>query len=213
MTPSEQASLSAGQARRLFRSRRQRILGGVCGGLAEYFRLDVILVRVLWLIFTLMGGAGVLAYVVMWIMVPPDPSQELPAWRNTGSTGAGILLIILGLLLLFAWPRWLGHLLSTGIIWVIIPGLLLAVGLGLLLGLLLTRARDSVAEVQSQRGPLYRARSHRMLAGVCAGLARYFNLDPTVVRLLWVLFSLASLGLALLIYVVMILVVPEEPFT
>jgi phage shock protein PspC (stress-responsive transcriptional regulator) len=52
-----------------------------------------------------------------------------------------------------------------------------------------------------------------MVAGVCGGLARYFNLDPTVVRLLWVLFSLASLGLALLIYVVMILVVPEEPFT
>jgi phage shock protein PspC (stress-responsive transcriptional regulator) len=200
-------------ARKLYRSRQQRILGGVCGGLAEYFNLDVILVRILWIIFTLMGGAGVLAYVIMWIVIPPHPQQEISLQRASGSAGVGILLIILGLLLLFAWPHWLGHFLSVTAFWIILPGLFLAIGLGLLLGLLLTRTRDSVAgTVRSERGPLYRSRDNRVLAGVCGGLAKYFNLDPTVARLLWVLFSLASLGLALLIYVVMILVVPEEPF-
>jgi phage shock protein C len=50
-----------------------------------------------------------------------------------------------------------------------------------------------------------------MIAGVCGGLAQHFNMDPTIVRILWVIFGFASVGLALLVYVIMILVVPEEP--
>lgn len=212
METSELPPVTETPVRRLYRSRRQRILGGVCGGLAEYFNVDVVIIRVLWLLLTLMGGAGVVAYIVMWIVIPANPNQPEPAIRSSGSAGVGIVLIILGILLLFAWPRWMGHMISATFFWLIIPGLLLAIGLGLLLGLLLTRARDGVAgATQSQRGLLYRSRDSRILAGVCGGLAKYFNLDPTVVRLLWVLFAIASLGLALLVYVIMILVVHEEP--
>ena len=57
---------------------------------------------------------------------------------------------------------------------------------------------------------LYRSRTDSMLCGVCAGLAKYFNLDPTVVRLIFVLlFVLAGQGL--LIYLILWLVVPLEP--
>lgn len=211
MATSEVPPITQTPVRKLYRSRRQRILGGVCGGLAEYFHVDVVLIRVLWIFFTLMGGAGILAYLIMWIVIPPNPEQEVPGARPSGSAGAGLVLIVLALLLLFAWPRWMGHLFSAAIAWMIVPGLLLAIGLGILLGVLLTRARDGMAGAASNRGPLYRSRDSRILAGVCGGLAKYFNLDPTVVRLLWVLFSLASLGLALLVYIIMILVVPEEP--
>ncbi|MBC7335279.1 MAG: PspC domain-containing protein [Clostridia bacterium] len=48
-------------ARRLFRSRAQRILGGVCGGFAEYFDVDVVLVRLLWALSVLLNGAGLRA--------------------------------------------------------------------------------------------------------------------------------------------------------
>ena len=57
---------------------------------------------------------------------------------------------------------------------------------------------------------LYRSRSNRMIGGVCAGLAEYFNVDPTIVRLVFVLFALAG-GPGLILYIIMAIVVPEEP--
>jgi phage shock protein C len=60
---------------------------------------------------------------------------------------------------------------------------------------------------------LYRSRRDRMIAGVAAGIAAYVNIDPTIVRVLWVVAALASGGLFLIVYVAMVLVVPEEPGT
>ncbi|MEJ2636338.1 MAG: PspC domain-containing protein [Calditrichia bacterium] len=57
---------------------------------------------------------------------------------------------------------------------------------------------------------LYRSRENRMLAGVCGGIGEYFNIDPSIVRLLWVLGSVASVGLGILVYVVLIFVFPEK---
>lgn len=59
---------------------------------------------------------------------------------------------------------------------------------------------------------LYRSRDNRMIAGVCGGIAHYFNLDPTVVRLIFVVAILFA-GSAILAYLIAWLVVPEEPFT
>jgi len=57
---------------------------------------------------------------------------------------------------------------------------------------------------------LYRSRSDRMLAGVCGGLAEYFGVDPTLVRLLFVLMALAG-GPGVLFYIILVLIVPSEP--
>lgn len=56
---------------------------------------------------------------------------------------------------------------------------------------------------------LYRSRSERMLAGICGGLAEYFNIDPTIVRLSFVGFAVVG-GSAILIYVLMWMIVPLE---
>lgn len=56
---------------------------------------------------------------------------------------------------------------------------------------------------------LYRSREHRMIGGVCGGLGEYFNIDPTLVRLAFVLGSLAG-GPGILLYLIMLIVVPEE---
>ncbi len=58
---------------------------------------------------------------------------------------------------------------------------------------------------------LYRSRTNRMFAGVCAGLADFFGIDPTVVRLVFVAGALLGFGSFVLIYLVMFIVVPEEP--
>ena len=59
---------------------------------------------------------------------------------------------------------------------------------------------------------LYRSRTERMIAGVCGGLADYFDVDPTLIRLAFVLLVLAG-SAGFWLYVVMALIVPEEPVT
>ena len=58
---------------------------------------------------------------------------------------------------------------------------------------------------------LYRSRTDRMLAGVCGGLADYFGVDPTIVRILMVLFALAG-GPGLILYIILMLIIPEAPY-
>jgi phage shock protein C len=59
---------------------------------------------------------------------------------------------------------------------------------------------------------LYRSRTNRMISGVCAGLGEFFSIDPTVVRLIFVVVGIAGWVFpAVLIYIVMAIVIPEEP--
>lgn len=65
--------------RRLYRSRRDSVLGGVAGGVAEYLDVDPSIVRIVWAILGVVtGGLFVLLYVVMWIVVPEDAAVGAP---------------------------------------------------------------------------------------------------------------------------------------
>ena len=59
--------------KKLYRSRKSRVLAGVCGGLAEYFNLDPTIVRLAWVIISLAYGFGVLAYIIAWLLIPDSP--------------------------------------------------------------------------------------------------------------------------------------------
>ena len=62
--------------RRLYRSRSDKVFGGVCSGIARYFEIDPVLVRLLWVIFTLISmGLGIVAYIIAWIIVPEEPKR------------------------------------------------------------------------------------------------------------------------------------------
>ena len=58
--------------KRLIRSRTDRMIAGICGGLAEYFNLDVSIIRILFVVLTIFTAAfpGILVYIIMWIVVP-----------------------------------------------------------------------------------------------------------------------------------------------
>jgi phage shock protein PspC (stress-responsive transcriptional regulator) len=58
--------------KRLMRSQNDRMLGGVCGGLARYLKLDPTLVRIAFVLFSLAGGSGVLVYLVLLLLMPLD---------------------------------------------------------------------------------------------------------------------------------------------
>ena len=60
-----------GNVKRLYRSKRDKVFGGVCGGIAKYFEVDPIVVRLLWVIATLISvGFGILAYLIAWLIIP-----------------------------------------------------------------------------------------------------------------------------------------------
>ncbi|OGV18324.1 MAG: hypothetical protein A3J84_09900 [Ignavibacteria bacterium RIFOXYA2_FULL_37_17] len=112
---------------KLYRSRRVRVFGGIAGGLAQYFNLDPILVRVLFVVVTLLHGFGILLYIILWIVIPEEPfeiayqvkpddqakaeeqpaqtdsmnfdgSQSLPKKQSSGRIIVGIVLIVVGLI-------------------------------------------------------------------------------------------------------------------
>lgn len=112
---------------KLYRSRRVRVFGGIAGGLAQYFNLDPILVRVLFVVVTLLHGFGILLYIILWIVVPEEPfeiayqvktddqpaadgqsaqtdsmnfdgTQSLPKKQGSGRIVVGIVLIVIGLI-------------------------------------------------------------------------------------------------------------------
>ena len=60
--------------KRLYKSRDNKMLSGVCGGIAEYFNVDPTLVRLGWVLFSAMGGSGLLAYIICAIIFPEKPA-------------------------------------------------------------------------------------------------------------------------------------------
>ncbi|MCP4220468.1 MAG: PspC domain-containing protein [bacterium] len=102
--------------KRLYKSKKDKMAFGVCSGIAKYFDLDPVLVRVLFVIFFFLGGSALIAYIVGAIIMPDnpletgnateapprpeqEPAQVVPASKNSGSMGAlifGIILVGLG---------------------------------------------------------------------------------------------------------------------
>ena len=62
------------EPKKLYKSKTQRIICGVCGGLAEYFNIDPTLVRLGAVVLTCAGGSGILAYIIAAIIIPRDPN-------------------------------------------------------------------------------------------------------------------------------------------
>lgn len=127
--------------KRLYRSRKDRMVWGVCGGLAEYFNIDPVIVRLVFVLLIFADGLGILAYIVMAIIFPSEEKLSRPSKSELETIeGAGyrrrvlgIILIITGILILIAnffqtwWLEWIN-------IWPLI-----IVGLGLLILILNAR--------------------------------------------------------------------------
>jgi len=214
-------------SRRLYRSRVDRMIGGVCGGFAEYFRVDPTIVRIIWFLTIFAGGVGLLAYIAALIIVPVNPEHEglkpEQRGRNTGLIW-GVILIILGFVFLverlvtrygafsppyywrwhFFWPVY-----GWNLFW---PLLLIIAGVLYIIYVVMQRRASPVREEMAQgHKRLLRSRRDKMIGGVCGGLAQYLKVDPSFVRLGWVLLSfLTNILLGVLAYVVMLIVVPLE---
>jgi phage shock protein C len=99
---------------RLYRDEHRKVLGGVCAGLADYFNVDISLVRVVFVLALILKGGGILFYIILWAVVParpyvapsagfpapPEPAPFAPVNKSvsisTGSIIGGLILIMLG---------------------------------------------------------------------------------------------------------------------
>lgn len=73
--------------KRLYRSTTNRIFGGVCAGLAEYFNVDPTLVRVLFVAFAFGGGFGIGLYIILWIVIPEQGKEQQPLGQQAEDSG------------------------------------------------------------------------------------------------------------------------------
>ncbi len=64
--------MDTGNVKRLYRSKKDRIIAGVCGGIGEYFEVDPNLIRIIWLLVGL-TGTGIIAYILAWVLIPEEP--------------------------------------------------------------------------------------------------------------------------------------------
>lgn len=131
--------------RRLTRSRTNGTIAGVCAGMANYYGVDVVLVRLLFVILSIASAliGGVIVYVAAWIIMPEGDDEPVAADKRV----------------------------------------------------------------------LRRSTTDKQIAGVCGGLAEYFQVDATVVRLLWVILSIfcgAVIG-GIIAYALAWIIIPRSP--
>jgi phage shock protein C len=144
------------EPKRFYRSTTDRKIAGVAGGLAEYFEIDPLLVRLIFIILLLVGGGGFLLYIILWIITPDRPiamnqnqnnstmenqqstygeqkpqeehqKKEHPQYKNRGNLIGGLVLITLGVL--FLADEFMPNI-SFGDLW---PIILIVIGGGLLI--------------------------------------------------------------------------------
>jgi phage shock protein PspC (stress-responsive transcriptional regulator) len=200
--------------RKLYRSQENRMIGGVCGGMAEYFTIDPNLMRLLFVVLTFLGGSGILIYIASLLIIPNNPDQTIPETRESVIKDKplfwGSLLVVIGLFLLsrqlglfYSFHFWM---IPWQTVWAV---LLIIIGAVMLFNKSKTDKAEG-AESGSEK-KLYRSRSQKMVGGVCGGLSDYFDIDVSVIRVLWVIGTLLSIGLGVLAYIVMLIIFPEQP--
>lgn len=211
--------------KKLYRSLSSKMIAGVCGGVADYFSLDPLLVRILWVVACLANGIGFLAYLVFLILVPQNPDQTpVEDKKKSASTPLyiGVALVAIGVLFLsrnffdlfwfFDWPWFNLYPFSWGIVW---PVLLILFGVWFIWNAQQKGSKTTVVSSEQKTSgtlkELQRSKTTRMIAGVCGGLAQYWDIDVTMIRVGLVLVALVTnMWLAVIGYVVFIIAVKEE---
>ncbi len=183
-------------AKQLKRSPSDRVLAGVCGGLGEYLNVDSLFIRLAWVLMVLAGGFGILLYIA-WVVIVPVGTNSVAGTspeRSRSLFGAvlGGGLVLLGVVLML--DDW--HIFDVDAIfdwsWKFAGPMLLIIGGAYLIARRRTainasssapEASEPVNVPRNAKPRFQKSRVNRKLFGVCGGLADYFEVDPTLVRL------------------------------
>jgi len=220
----------------LYRSRTNKVLSGVCGGMSEYLGLDVTLIRILFVLLAFINGVGILLYLLALIIIPKNPyEKETRAKARTDTSNTSILigaiLIIAGIYFLFAnyAPFWFPFdfywhwVFDWRLFW---PIMLIVLGV-FYIWYVASKPEERAEHIPPETAEprkeepvepsqpksqkrLYRSLTNKKIAGVCGGLGEYFGVDPTWIRLGWLLVSLFHPPAGILVYIILVIVVPYE---
>ena len=200
--------------KKIHRSQSDRVLAGVCGGFAEYFNIDPVLVRLIWIFMILIGGSGIIAYILCLLLIPENADhRQLPMYRNLvfnrKNSLWGIILIVLGLSLVFQYNDIIGRVVHR--FWGFGFNLLFAVILSGLGELLLAKGRSGFAKPAGLklRMPFHISTEDRVFTGVCGGIAESLEIDSTIIRLILAFGTIMSLGAGIILYLVLALLLPK----
>ncbi|MDD5696516.1 MAG: PspC domain-containing protein [Candidatus Pacebacteria bacterium] len=129
--------------KKIYRSQKNRIIFGVCGGLAEYFEIDPLLIRIFFILLVIAGGSGVLFYLILAVLIPKEENKvdwdkdnlveetkkrtkelakeikENESWIKNSRNILGLIIIVLGLNLLFS-ELFRVNFLAWGVVWALI---------------------------------------------------------------------------------------------
>lgn len=213
-------------ARRLYRSTTNRSVSGVCGGLGEYLGIDVGVVRLVWLVSAFLTvGLTLLIYVLLAVVLPEEPAdvaahkvvKTSDLWQRIRTNRAlllGAILLLLGALLLFNNFGWLPVRLDAlwelawNLFW---PLFLIGLGVYLLFSLNGHGVDWERLRARGARLPLRRSRRNRVIAGVCGGIAAYLKVDAVLVRLVWTLLTVLTLGtISVVLYALAVVFIPWD---
>ena len=216
--------------KKFYKSRKNRMIDGVCGGLAEYLNVDVNLVRVLWLLSVFLNGLGIIAYIVAMIVVPVNPQhKELKGEEKRKGNPAfywGIFLVFMGFLLLsdrwdfrYHWhspwhfrflPWWR---MPWETIW---PLALVLLGVVYIIYIMRRDKQKDTGKEETKpesehKKKLVRTPNDKMIGGVCGGIGRYFGIDSTIARLGFIVIALATnVFLGIVVYAVLFIALPQQ---
>lgn len=214
------------QEKRIYRSRKDRVLGGVCGGIAEYMELDPVIVRLLTVVGIFFSGVGFIFYLFAWLIIPNNPRHTVvesvkaainevnPKPKNNALPFAlGVVLVIFGILLVADELGWVRHLSFSfnlfpwRLFW---PMVFIFFGIFLLVSNTSIASKADDVKQWAKDNRLSKSRTDKHLFGVCGGLAKQFEIDSTIIRLLFAVGAFISFGFGVLLYIVLAVILPEE---
>ena len=207
---------------RLYKSDKDKVFEGVCGGIGEYFNVDPVIIRLMWVVLVIFGGTGIVAYLIAMLIIPKHTEhaddaikpESQPTPETYSNRFWGVIMVIAGVLLLFGIIGpiagvFAGIALAMGhVLWPV-----LIIGLGLYLYF---NDAEKDADKSSRAGifppdkTLYKSRSDRKISGVCGGIGQYFNIDSNIIRILWAVATLGSIGLGVIAYAALAIYLRES---
>lgn len=226
----------ANQQRRLYRSQTNKFIAGVCGGIGEYLNVDVTIIRLVWVLLTLLGGSGIIAYIIAYFIIPVQPVEGINLGQLVKSDFSparifGIVLVVVGIIILLDNLEILSFHHWWHISWeFMLPGILILIGIYFLTKRVKIpppptaqappvevgqQSQDQTptpapsTEENRESKMLRRSLTDKKLLGICGGAGEYFDIDPTIVRIGYAVFTILSVGTGILLYFLMYLIIPE----
>jgi phage shock protein C len=194
--------------------RQRAVFSGVCFAIGKHFNIDPFLIRVAFIFSLFLGIWGVVTYVVAAVILTKNDyfltENDNSKTKSRPFKLTAIFLLALFLLLVFYISDFLQFLFQPNIFGfsenLIISIFLIAAGILIFVKRKLIYSNVPLTNPQF----LYRSINDKKIAGVCGGIANYFNQDSNFIRLLCILFSFVTAGLGLIIYLIFITIVPTE---